>query len=211
MEDKKTNYRTIIVLSSIVLGFAITFSLKQNDSFFKYSKQIDIEGDLPALDFTLPGLNGELISLSDFKGSVVLVNVWATWCPPCVYEMPSMEKLYQQFKSENFKILAVSIDSLGAKTVVPFMKNHNLTFQALIDPAGTIRIAYGINGIPESFIIDKQGNIIKKIIGPIDWATPEIFNYFRDLIFYADTRYRNGYDIAQVRMAVDKMFWKPLR
>lgn len=92
-----------------------------------------------------------------------------------------MEKLYQQFKSENFKILAVSIDSLGAKAVIPFMKKHNLTFQALIDPAGTIRTAYGINGIPQSFIIDKQGNIIKKIIGPIDWATPEIFRYFRDL------------------------------
>ena len=197
MEDKKTNYRAIIALSLIVLGFAITLSLKQNDSIFKYSKQIAIEGELPAPDFTLSGLNGELISLSDLKGKVVLVNVWATWCPSCIYEMPSMEKLYQQFKSENFKILAVSIDSLGAKAVVPFMKKHNLTFQALIDPAGTIRTAYGINSIPQSFIIDKQGNIIKKIIGPIDWATPEIFRYLRDLIHstyqYGGTCYeKNG-------------------
>ena len=182
MEDKKTKYRTIIVLSVIALGFAITFSLRQNDSIFKYSKQIAIQGELPAPDFTLPGLNGELISLSDFKGYAVLVNVWATWCPPCVYEMPSMEKLHQQFESENFKILAVSIDSLGAKAVAPFMEKHNLSFQALIDPAGTIQTAYGINNIPQSFIIDKQGNIIKKIFGPIDWATPEIFHYFRDLI-----------------------------
>jgi peroxiredoxin len=182
MKDKKTNYRNIIFFSLVALGFAITFSLNQNDSIFKYSQQIPIEGELPAPDFTLPGLNGELISLSDFKGNVVLVNVWATWCPPCVYEMPSMEKLHQQFKSEKFKILAVSIDSLGAKAVAPFMKKHNLTFQALIDPAGTIRTAYGINGIPQSFIIDKQGHTIKKIIGPIDWATPEIFRYFRDLI-----------------------------
>jgi peroxiredoxin len=182
MEDKKTNNRKIIVLFLIALGFAITFSLKQNDSIFKYSKQIAIKGELPAPDFTLPGLNGEMISLSDLKGNVVLVNVWATWCPPCVYEMPSIEKLYQQFKSEKFKILAVSIDSLGAKAVVPFMKKHNLTFEALIDPTGTVMTAYGVNGIPQSFIIDKQGNIIKKIIGPIDWATPEIFRYFRDLI-----------------------------
>ena len=182
MKDKKTKYRNIIFFSLVALGFAITFLLKQNDSIFKYSKQIAIEGELPAPDFTLPGLNGELIRLSDFKGNVILVNVWATWCPPCVYEMPSMEKLHQQFKSENFKILAVSIDSPGAKAVAPFMKKHNLTFEALIDPAGTIQTAYGINAIPQSFIIDKQGNIIKKIIGPIDWATPEIFRFFRDLI-----------------------------
>lgn len=182
MKEKKSNYRTIIVISLIVLGFGITFSPKQNDSTFKYSKQIAIEDELPAPDFTLPGLNGELISLSDFKGYVVLVNVWATWCPPCVYEMPSMEKLYQKFKSENFKILAISIDLPGARAVAPFMKKHNLTFEALIDPAGTIQTAYGVYGIPQSFIIDKQGNIIKKIIGPIDWATPEIFRYLRDLI-----------------------------
>ena len=181
MEDKKTKYRTIIVLSVIALGFAITFSLKQNDSIFKYSKQIAIEEELPAPDFALPGLNGELISLSEFKGNVVLVNIWATWCPPCVYEMPSMEKLHQQFKSEKFKILAISIDSQGAKAVAPFMKNHNLTFQALIDPAGTIRTSYGINSIPQSFIIDKQGHLLKKIIGPIDWATPEVFRFFREL------------------------------
>jgi len=137
---------------------------------------------VPAPDFNLPSLKRELISLSYLKGNVVLLNVWATWCPSCVYEMSSMEKLYQQFKSENFKILAVTIDSLGAKVVAPFIKKHNLTFEGLIDPTGTVMTAYGVKGIPHSFIIDKQGNIIKKIIGPIDWATPEIFSYFRDLI-----------------------------
>lgn len=182
MEDKKRNSRTIIFFSIIVLGFAVTFSLKQNDSIFKHSQQVSIEGDLPAPDFTLPGLNGELISLSDFKGNVVLVNIWATWCPPCVYEMPSMEKLHQQFKQEKFKILAVSIDTSAAGAVAPFMKNHNLNFQALIDPAGTILTTYGVNSIPQSFIVDKQGHLIKKIIGPIDWATPEMFGFFRDLV-----------------------------
>ena len=181
MKDKKTNQRNIIFFSLVALGFAITFSLKQNDSIFKYSKQIAIEEELPAPDFTLPGLNGELISLSEFKGNVVLINIWATWCPPCVYEMPSMEKLHQQFKNEKFKILAISIDSQGAKAVAPFMKNHNLTFQALIDPAGTIRTSYGVNSIPQSFIIDKQCHLLKKIIGPIDWATPEVFRFFREL------------------------------
>lgn len=187
MKDNKKNYRTIIFLSLTVLVFSMTFLLKKNDSIFKNSKQITIEGELPAPNFTFPDLNGNLISLSDFKGNVIIVNVWATWCPPCVYEMASMEKLYQKFKGESLTILAVSIDSLGAKAVAPFMKNHNLNFQALIDPSGNIRTTYGIGSIPQSFIIDKQGNIVKKIIGPIDWSTPEMFLLFRDLISNADT------------------------
>ena len=78
MEAKKSKYRPIIVLSVIALVFGIISSLKPNDSIFKYSKQIAIESELPAPDFTLPNLNGELISLFDFKGNVVLINVWAT-------------------------------------------------------------------------------------------------------------------------------------
>ena len=182
MEQKKSNYGTSVFLSLVVLGFVITYSLRQNDSIFEHSKQITIEGELEAPDFTLPDQKGDLVRLSDLKGNVILVNVWATWCPPCVYEMPSMEKLYQQFKTEKFKILAISIDSVGEKAVVPFMKKHNLTFQTLIDPAGTVRTAYGIYSIPQSFIIDKQGHLAKKIIGPIDWAAPDIIRYFKDLI-----------------------------
>jgi thiol-disulfide isomerase/thioredoxin len=112
-----------------------------------------------------------MVSLSDYRGKVVQVNIWATWCPPCVDEMPSIEKLYQKLKGGNFEILAVSIDSLGLKAVAPFMKKHKLTFPALIDPEGTIRISYKTTGVPESFNIDKDGILIKKIIGPLDWAT----------------------------------------
>ena len=182
MKVKKSNYGTIIFLSLITLGFAITFSQKQNDSIFEHSKQIAVEGELQAPDFTLPDLKGDLVHLSDYKGNVVLVNVWATWCPPCVYEMPSMEKLHQQFKSKKFKILAISIDSLGSKAVGPFMEKHNLTFKALIDPAGMIQATYGVYSIPQSFIINKQGHLVKKIIGPIDWSTPDIFQFFGDLV-----------------------------
>jgi peroxiredoxin len=96
--------------------------------------------------------------------------------------MPSMEKLYQKLNGEDFEILAVSIDFLGLKVVAPFMKKHKLTFPALIDSAGTIRIAYGTTGIPESFIIDKDGILVKKIIGPLDWASSEVLRFFHDLI-----------------------------
>jgi cytochrome c biogenesis protein CcmG/thiol:disulfide interchange protein DsbE len=141
-----------------------------------------IQVGFPAPNFTFPDLNGLQVSLSDHRGKVVLVNIWATWCPPCKEEMPSMQKLYEKFKGENFEILAVSIDSTGRDAVAPFMRTMNLTFPALLDPKGDIGSLYGATGVPESFVIDKDGIVVKKIIGPIDWATPKVFLFFQDLI-----------------------------
>ncbi|MBT8406378.1 MAG: TlpA family protein disulfide reductase, partial [Deltaproteobacteria bacterium] len=96
--------------------------------------------------------------------------------------MPSMQKLYERFKGEDFEILAVSIDSTGREAVGPFMRKMNLTFPALLDPGENIRPLYGITGVPESFIIDKEGILVEKIIGPMDWTTQEVFSFFQDLI-----------------------------
>ncbi len=181
-EEKDINYRTAVFVFVAVTALLIILSLQFKDSSFEFSNQVAIEDNLPAPDFTFPGLDGKKVSLSDYKGKVVLVNIWATWCPPCVAEMPSMEKLYNKFKGENFELLAVSIDAPGLKAVAPFMKKHKLTFPALIDPEGTVKAVYGLTGVPESFIIDKQGILIKKIVGPEDWATPKIFRFFSELI-----------------------------
>jgi len=137
---------------------------------------------LPAPDFTFPRLDGKMVSLSDYRGKVVLVNIWATWCPPCVDEMPSMEKLYRELKDEGFEILAVSIDASGAKDVLPFMKKYKLSFPALTDTRGAIKELYQTTGVPESFIIDKDGIIVEKVIGPRGWATPSAIRFFRNLI-----------------------------
>jgi peroxiredoxin len=150
------------------------------DSTIKTTRQIQVGS--PAPNFAFPDLNGQQISLSDHRGKVVVVNIWATWCPPCKQEMPSMQKLYERFKGENFEILAVSIDSTGREAVAPFMRTMNLTFPALLDPKGSIGSLYGLIGVPESFIIDKEGIVVEKIIGPIDWATPKVFLFFQDLI-----------------------------
>ncbi len=158
----------------------ILFSLKQKDSTVTPTGPIQV--GLPAPNFTFPDLNGQKVSLFDHRGKVVLVNVWATWCPPCRDEMPSMQKLYERFKGKNFEILAVSIDFKGRDIVAPFMQELNLTFPALLDPNGSMKRLYGITGVPESFIIDKDGIVVEKIIGPLDWATPEVFRFFNDLI-----------------------------
>jgi peroxiredoxin len=182
MKEIKIDYRTAILVFLTITGLLVLLLLNRNRSYYKSVKQVPIEAGLPAPDFTFPGINGKMVSLSDYRGKVVLINIWATWCTPCVDEMPSMEKLYQKLKGEDFEILAVSIDFLGLKVVAPFMKKHKLTFPALIDSAGTIRIAYRTTGIPESFIIDKDGILVKKIIGPLDWAPSEVLRFFHDLI-----------------------------
>ena len=181
-KEKEFNYPVAALIFAAVTILVIVLSLKLNDTSIEFSNQAAIESNIQAPDFSFPGLDGKKVSLGDQKGKIVLVNIWATWCPPCVEEMPSMEKLYQKFKGENFEILAVSIDETGLKAVAPFMKKTRLTFPALIDAEGTIKATYKITGIPESFIIDKQGFLIKKIVGPVDWSTPKVFRYFSELI-----------------------------
>jgi len=182
MEQKKFNLKAAILVSLAVVIALVLVSVLQNDSALVPAKLSSTPENIPAPDFTFPDLNERYISLSDHKGKVVLVNIWATWCPPCVYEMPSMERLYKEFKGENFEILAVSIDTGGKDIVAPFMKKYKLTFPALLDPKGTIKTLYAVTGVPESYIIDKQGIIIEKIIGGRDWTTPEIFRFFNSLI-----------------------------
>ena len=179
MQEKRTYYKAAILVFLAVSGLIILFLLKQNNSYLNYSP---IEAGLPAPNFTFPGLDGKMVSLSDYRGAVVLVNIWATWCPPCVDEMPSLEKLYKELKGENFEILAVSIDAAGTTAVAPFMKKHNLSFPALMDPNGTISALYQTTGVPESFIVNQEGVLINKIIGPRDWAASDVIGFFRDLI-----------------------------
>jgi len=166
-----------VLIASVVL---IVFLREDRGSTIKTARPIQPGVEAP--DFTFPDLNGREVSLSDHRGKVVLVNIWATWCPPCRQEMPSMQRLYEKFKGENFEILAIGIDSEGREAVAPFMRKMSLTFPALLDPGETIRPLYGITGVPESFIIDKKGIVVEKIIGPINWATPEVFLFFKDLI-----------------------------
>ena len=166
----------------VVIASVLVILLLRNGRDSTITTATQIQVGFPAPNFAFPDLNGQQISLYDHRGKVVLVNIWATWCPPCRQEMPSMQKLYERFKGKNLEILAVSIDSTGREAVAPFMRTMKLTFPALLDPKEDIRSLYGITGVPESFIIDKEGIVVEKIIGPIDWATPKAFQFFQDLI-----------------------------
>jgi len=179
---RRVNYQSIVLIFILLIGVGIIILLQTNKSSFNQAGKPRFEKGAPAPNFTLPDLNGKMVSLADYKDQVVLLNIWATWCRPCVEEMPSMEKLHQELKGEKFVILAVSIDESGAKAVRPFMKKHKLSFPALIDSAGTISSLYQTSGVPESFIIDKKGRIVEEVIGPRDWAADGAIRYFRSMI-----------------------------
>lgn len=127
-----------------------------------------------APDFALPSLDGNAVRLSDFRGKKgIFLNFWATWCGPCRLEMPTMEKVYREYKTRGLKILAVSIDT-GPKTVVKnFMQELQLNFSVLLDPDMEVLRLYRLFSVPASFLIDKQGIIRFKELGYRDWTEPE--------------------------------------
>ena len=176
------NPKSIVLVLLILVCGGIFVLLQMKDRSINLTGKPRLDKGETAPNFSLPDLNGNMISLADYKGKVVLLNIWATWCPPCVEEMPSMEKLHQAMKGTDFEILAVSIDASGTKTVTPFMKKHKLSFPALTDTKGAIKRLYQTTGVPESFIIDKDGIIAEKVLGPRDWASPGAIASFRNLI-----------------------------
>ena len=135
----------------------------------------------PAPDFQLEDNNGNQVSLADLRGKVVLVNFWATWCPPCRAEMPSMEKLNNAMAGEDFVMLAINVEANGRLSVAEFLKETPHTFPILYDEQGVVQQLYGVYKFPESFVITKNGMIDDKVIGAIDWAHPETIAYFKGL------------------------------
>ena len=131
-----------------------------------------------APDFEVNDLDGGLVRLSDHSGDVVLVNIWATWCLPCLQEMPSMERLYQKIGGDGFEILAVSIDAEAGLfgldgnvggDIREFAESLGLTFPILHDPSGEIERLYRTTGVPETFLIGRDGIIYKKVAGGTEW------------------------------------------
>ena len=122
--------------------------------------------DRPAPDFTLSALDGSSVTLSQLKGQVVLINVWATWCPPCRAEMPIIQSAYEQYRAQGFTVLAVDLQE-DPRTVAAFMREHTLTFPALLDVDGQVSQAYQAFSLPSSFFVDRKGIIRAVYRGPM--------------------------------------------
>lgn len=176
MRKERDNYQsTVIVLSLVLIISVLGMVWMQSDKY----KPVLI-GDM-APDFSLSDLAGKEVKLSDFRGRVVFLNFWATWCKPCKEEMPSMEELYQILKEKDFYMLAVSIDKKESD-IKPFKEELKLTLPILHDRWGSVDRRYKLTGVPETYIIDQKGILAEKIIGPRDWTRTENVKVILDLL-----------------------------
>jgi peroxiredoxin len=152
------------------------------EDLFSKIKISPIKGDKKAPNFSLIDLNGKKVGLKQFKGKIIFLNFWATWCGPCKEEMPGLEVLHQQFKEKNFVLLTISVDYEGLKPVQEFINKHHYTFPVLLDPKCEALDLFEVKGIPTTFIIDKKGKMVGRAIGPRDWKSPEVFSLINFLI-----------------------------
>ncbi len=130
-------------------------------------------GGKPAPSFTLQDLNGKTVSLSDFKGKVVVLDFWATWCPPCVKEIPHFIALYEQYKDQGFAMVGISVDSEGISVVKSFARKYQVNYPILMTDGQVDKVYGGIPSIPTTFVIDSAGNIRQKYVGYRDKAVFE--------------------------------------
>jgi cytochrome c biogenesis protein CcmG/thiol:disulfide interchange protein DsbE len=133
------------------------------------ARGVEVGDQVP--DYSAPNLAGEEVAFADHLGEVVLINVWATWCGPCRVEMPPIQDIHTRFKDQGFTVLAVSIDTGPGyrEKVDEFVREFGLDFPVLLDPESRIGRVLQTVGVPETFVLDREGRIIKRLIGATDW------------------------------------------
>lgn len=140
-----------------------------------------VVGEL-APEFTLVNMEGERVSLADYRGQVVVLNFWATWCPPCREEKPTMERLYQQFKDDGLVFLAINVEENGHQVVSEYLMNNSFSFPILLDGKAEVQGLYGVFRYPESYIIDRDGTVVEHIIGGRDWMESSTYRKIESLL-----------------------------
>ena len=161
--------RLIVILGGLaILVFAFGMVWLQS------SKYEPLVVGMTAPNFSLPDLQGKTQRLTDYRGKVVFLNFWATWCKPCKEEMPSMQVLWDNLKNQDFMMLAVSMDRVTTTKDIPsFVETLKLSFPILTDSWGQTDKRYKLMGVPETYIIDQNGVLREKVIGPRDWTRRE--------------------------------------
>lgn len=158
---------TLGMLLSIAMGAA-----SATDPFTELGVDVP-KVRLPAPAFTLSRLKDGEARLKDYKGKVVLLNFWATWCAPCREEMPAMQTLWERYREQGFVIVAVAADRAGRKPVVSFVNKLALSYPILLDPEGDVRNRYEVVGLPMSYLIGRDGKISGRVIGVREWDSSE--------------------------------------
>lgn len=167
-------------LIAVAIGALLVFGWSSRGDF----SPLDAGSEAP--EYAAVSLDGDTVSLEQLRGRVVLLNVWATWCTPCIREMPALEQLHQAHEAEGLSVVAVSVDAstpgLGAADVRRFVDDLGVSFTILLDPGGEVENKFRVSGLPMSFIIDREGRIRQKIVGAREWNEPDITAQIRELL-----------------------------
>lgn len=151
------------------------------DDLLKKLKLENLDRKLPAADFTLEDLYGNRVRLRELRGKVILLNFWASWCPPCRLEMPAMERLHREFGRRGMVILTVNYRE-EPEQIMAFFKEHDLTFTTLLDREERVFGLYRAWSLPTTYLINKKGEIIGRAIGYRDWHSEQARAFFRRLL-----------------------------
>ena len=173
MNTTKTGLGLLVLLLGLCVQTACSLSQEPE------SPGPVVEGQM-APDFRFRDQAGQQFSLSDFRGKVVLVNFWATWCPPCREEIPSLQSLLRQMDAAHLKLLALSVDDSWGP-VNEFMRESGIVLPVYGDFDKQIATRYGTLKFPETYVVDKKGRVALKVIGPTDWVSPDMVGYLRKL------------------------------
>jgi len=176
---KKPIIALLLLLSVATVSFA-------EDAF--EAMDVDVpKTKMIAPSFELAKLNGKKVLLSDFKGRLILLNFWATWCAPCRSEMPGMEKLWQKYKGKGFTIVGINIDRGDKQAVKEFVKELHLTFPILLSPSTDVRSRYEVHGLPTTYLIGRDGIFLGKAVGGREWDSPQAHNLIESFLNRANT------------------------
>jgi peroxiredoxin len=172
----------LLLIIPALLSTASSYAWAQSKINYKVIPNLEAMKDqAPTPEFTLPNLDSKKISLKDFRGKLVILNFWATWCVPCREEMPAMEKLYQEFKEKNFVVLAVNVKD-RKQDAVNFAKELKLSYPIVIDPDAQVGLLYGAWGLPTTYLIGPKGEGLARAWGPAEWYSPAARNLIKDLL-----------------------------
>lgn len=172
--------KKILITVLCCFSFSVAAEWQQPELSHNLSPMTKI---IAASDFELLNMDEEKRKLSDYRGKVVLLNFWATWCPPCIREMPSMERLHQQINADDFSVIAIN-QMEDSDQVFAFTGQLEVdpTFEILFDSRSEVSQAYAVRGLPTTYLIDKQGNIRYRAVGGREFNHPEVVKIISDLI-----------------------------
>lgn len=172
----------LLLLTAFLLDSPLLHAQTPRSIEYQAVPKLEESKDHPAApEFTLADPAGKKVSLKDFRGKLVFLNFWATWCESCRDEMPAMQRLYREFRGKGLAIVGVNVKDKRPDALA-FAKKLQVTYPILLDPEGEVGLLYGAFGMPLSYLIDKNGKVLARLWGPADWYSPGARNLIKTLL-----------------------------